>query len=143
MANPAANAVMGDAAEAVYDGTAVARMTQWTFNPTSGISEWGDSDGGAFTNAKPTRKSGGGSVEGKLDSGSEVYDVFVPGDEPTLVLWINATLYYDLPCAVIGTFSLTLDQDSKEVVGWSSDFTASGVFYYPGEAGATVRSYPS
>ncbi len=143
MANPAANAVMGSAGEVVVDSAALAFMTQWTFTPTSSESAWGDSDSAGYTHRKAARKDGTGSAECKLDSTAEAYDVLDVGDDPELVLWINSTLYYDLPCAIITRFSLSVNQDSKEVIGCSADFGASGIFYKPGQSGAPVKTYPT
>jgi hypothetical protein len=132
MANPASTVVMGgDGGEVSIDGTNIARLTQWSFNAQCSISEWGDSDSEGYTMAKPARKSGSGSMEGKFDSGDSFYDLFKQGDEPAVNLYANLTLAWALPCAVIGGYQLTVDLDSKEVVGWSSDFTASGKYTNP------------
>jgi len=134
---------MGDVGEVVVDSTAIARLTQWQFNPQANLSEWGDSDSEGYTNVRPARKSGTGSMEGKMDDTSEFYDLFSEGDEPELTLWATTTLFWNLPCAVISGYQLTVDTDSKEVVGWSADFSASGPFYYPGHASAPAKTYPS
>jgi len=130
----------GSLGKAVVDSTLVARLTQWTFNPTVGESAWGDSDSGGFTNRVAARKDGTGSIAGKFDTGTKVYDLFMPGDVVELILWETAADYWALPCALISSFTVTYDNDSKEVVEWSADFGADGQYYYPGEAGAPVHS---
>lgn len=143
MSNPASTAVMGDKGEVVADGTAIARTTGWTFNPKIGESAWGDSDSAGYTLRKGARKDGSGSCEGKYDDTTPQSAVVEIGDEPELVLWITQTLYYYMPCVLITGFSLSVNMDSKEVVGWSCDFGCSGIFYRPGQSGATPKTYPA
>lgn len=126
----------------VVGTTTVARVTQWEVNPTLATSsEWGDSDGSGFTNRAAGRKDATFTTEGKYDTSSEVFDLFQPEDISIAVLWLDATsLYWDFPRALNDDFNLTVDIDTEEVLGWTSGWGADGVFYYPGEAGATSRS---
>jgi len=133
----------GELGKVVVDDTLVARITQWSFNPTAAESAWGDSDSGGYTNRVAARKDGTGSMTGKFDTDSKVYDLFMPGDTVKIVLWESATDYWVLECALITSFTVTYDQDSKEVVEWSADFGADGKYYYPGEAGAPVEVLPA
>lgn len=142
MANPAANVVMGTAGEVVLDSTAISNLTQWTLTDTQNVSEWGDSDSLGCTNRKGARRDATGSEEGKLNTAAEIYDTVNASAEPEQTCWINATLYYNFPCVVFTNFKLTVNTDSKEVVGWSVDFGAAGVFYRPGEANAPSKTYP-
>lgn len=137
------SAITGVAGKAVVDDTLVARITQWSLEPTAGDSEWGDSDGEGYTLVKSGRKGATGSCEGKIDTSTPQYAVFDIGDEVELVLWLDASRYYVIPCAVITSFSLTVNVDSQEVVGWTSNFKTSGKFYYPGQSGAPSQSLPS
>ena len=124
----------GNLGKAVVDDTLVARLKTWSFNPIVGESAWGDSDSAGFTNRKAARKDGTGSMTGAFDTTSKVYDLFVPGDIVKLVLWEDATDYWVMPCALIQSFDVTYDNDTKEVVEWSADFGADGQYYKPGEA---------
>ncbi len=45
--------------------------------------------------------------------------------------------------ALITGYQLTLDQDSKEVVGWTADFGADGQYYRPGETGQPTETFPT
>jgi hypothetical protein len=123
----------------------VARTTQWAVNPTlASSSEWGDSDSSGFTCRAAGRKDATFTAEGKYDSSDEVFDLFMPEDIAIAVLWMNnSDLYWDFPRAMCTDFNLTVNIDTEEVIGWSANFGADGVFYYPGEAGATSRSLPS
>ena len=138
MANPAATALMGLDGEVALDGTDIARLTQWSLTATANISEWGDSDSQGYTHRKAARHDGSGSVEGKLDSAAEAYDVMVSTPsvlvEPEQKLYIDKSdaLYWQFPCVVYSNFQLTVNTDSKEVLGWSADYGASGPFYRPG-----------
>jgi hypothetical protein len=129
--------------KAVVDDVKVARLTQWSFDPSVGDTEWGDSDGEGYTMVKAGRKGGTGSVEGKFDTSKPQYAVFEIGDEVELTLWMDATRYFAIPCAVITGFSLVVNVDSQEVVGWTASFKASGKYYYPGQSGAPTETMPS
>lgn len=121
----------------------VARATNWAVNPTLASSnEWGDSNTPGFTNRSRGRRDATFTSEGKYDTTNEVFDLFQPGDTTIGVLWINLTLYWDFPRALNNDFNLVVDSDSEEVVGWTSAWGADGVFFAPGEAGATVRVRP-
>lgn len=129
----------------VVGTTLVARTTNWTVNPKlASKSEWGDSDSGGFTNRAEGRKDATFQASGKFDTGSEQYDLFQPGDIAICVLWLdNTALYWDFPRALCDDFNLSVNIETEEVIGWSSAWGADGVFYYPGESGATVRTLPS
>lgn len=128
----------------VVGTTLVARCTEWGVNPTLASStEWGDSDSAGFTNRAPGRKDCTFTANGKYDTTSEVFDLFQPEDIAIAVLWLdNVSLYWDFPRAMNTEFSLTVNIDSAEVIGWESSWGSDGVFFFPGEAGATVRALP-
>ena len=123
----------------------VARTTQWAVNPTLATkSEWGDSACDGFTARAAGRKDATFTSEGKYDTTDEVYDLFMPEDIAAAVLWMNnTTLYWDFPRALCDDFNMTVDVDTEEVIGWTSGWGADGVFYHPGESGATSRTLPS
>lgn len=138
-------ALTGRNGKFVVGTTLVARATQWSVSPKlASSSEWGDSDTAGYTARTAGRRDSTFSVEGKYDTDSEQYDVFFPGDKAIAVLWMNATtLYWDFPCALCSDFSLSVNIDSEEVVGWSTNWGADGIFYFPGQSGATSRTLPS
>lgn len=137
-------ALTGRLGKFVVETTQVARTTNWSVNPTlASSSEWGDSDSAGYTNRAAGRKDGTFEAEGKFDTNAEQYDLFQPGDTAIAVLWLNATLYWDFPCALNSDFNLSVDIDSEEVIGWTSSWGADGVFYYPGQSGATARTLPA
>lgn len=122
----------------------VCRLTNWSFNPTTSASEWGDSDSAGFTNRKNARKDGTGTLTGKLEDTQKPHqDLFMPGDTVLLALWENASEYWYIGRALITSYTVTFDQDSKEVVEWSADFGADGRYYRPGEAGQPTESFPT
>ena len=139
-----ANTVTGRNGEFVVGTTRIARVTQWNVNPTLATkSEWGDSDSAGFTNRAAGRKDATFTAEGKYDTTNEIWDLFQPEDIAIAVLWLNATLYWDFPRALCDDFSLVVNIDTEEVIGWTSGWGADGVFYYPGEASATTRTLPA
>lgn len=139
------NTITGRNGRFVVGTSLVARLTGWEANPTLDTSsEWGDSDCAGFTARAAGRKGCTFTAEGKFDTTDEVYDLFQPEDIAICVLWMNTTsLYWDFPRALCTDFTLGVDVDSEEVVGWGSSWGNDGIFYYPGEAGATSRTLPS
>ncbi len=133
----------GKDAKAVVDEELIARMTAWTFNTSVGETAWGDSDSAGFTNRAAARKDGTGNIAGKFDDDDPAYDLFAAGDIVELVLWENTADYWVLPSSLIQNFNITYDQDTKEVVGWTSDFGADGQYYRPGESGAPSHTLPA
>lgn len=124
-------------------GSRVARVTNWAINPTLATStEWGDSDTEGYTARAAGRKDATFTAEGKFETTNEVYDLFRPGDTVEAILWMNNTLYYYFECALCLDFNLTVDIDTEEVVGWTSNWGADGKYYYPGESGAPSATYP-
>lgn len=135
----------GNEGKVNVDDEQIARLTQWSLNSSVSETAWGDSDSEGFTNRSPARKDCTGSIQGKFDNDDKVYDLFAPGDLVELVLFEAnvANAYWTFPSALIQNYQITYDQDSKEVVGWQSDWGADGRFYPPGSAGAPVQTYPS
>lgn len=136
-------AISGRLGKAVVDDALILRLTQWTVNPTAGESAWGDSDSAGYTNRKKARLDCTGSIEGKFDTGTKIYTQFVAGDCVKLVLWEDATNYWVFPSVLITSFNFTVNQDNQEVVGWTADFGADGIFYRPGQSGASTETLPS
>jgi len=138
------NTVTGRTGKHVVGSTLVARLTQWALNTTqASTSEWGDSDSAGFTNRAAGRKDATFDTEGKYDTTSEVFDLFVPGDIAISTLWLNnLTLYYDFPRALVTDFNITVDVDTEEVIGWTSSWGSDGIYHFPGEAGAATRTLP-
>ena len=144
MACGSANTLTGRNGKFVVETSLVARITQWDVNPTLATSnEWGDSDSGGYTNRSAGRKDATFNAEGKFDTSDEVWDLFQPGDTVIAVLWMNATLYWDFPCALNNDFNLVVNIDSEEVIGWTSAWGSDGIWYAPGAVGATARTLPT
>lgn len=139
------NTVTGRNGKKVVGSTLVARTTQWSVNPTLATStEWGDSDSSGYTNRAFGRKDATFDSEGRYDSSSEVFDLFQPEDIAIVTLWMdNSSLYWDFPRALCNDFSMTVNIDTEEVIGWTSSWGADGIFYHPGAAGAPSRTLPS
>ena len=139
------NTLTGRLGRHVVDDQLVARTTAWEVNKTlASKSEWGDSDSNGFTNRAPGRKDATYTTEGKFDTTDEVYDLLQPEDIVESVLWMNTTsLYWAFPRALVDDFSLSVNIDSEEVIGWTASCGADGVFYYPGEASAPSHTLPS
>jgi len=138
------NTITGRNAKFTVDGSLVARATQWQMTKTLATkTEWGDSDSAGYTNRAAGRKDSTFSAEGKYDTSDEVFDLFQEGDIAQSTLFLNATAplsYYDYPRPLSDIFQLSVNIDTAEVIGWTSAWGADGIYYYPGEAGAPVRT---
>ncbi len=138
------NTLTGRNGKFYIETTPIARATQWSVNPKlANKSEWGDSDSAGFTNRAAGRKDATFSTEGKFDTETEVYDVFQPEDIATVYLYLAKVtspavdLHWLFPRALCDDFKLSVNIDTEEVIGWSAEWGADGIFYYPGEAGAS------
>ncbi len=137
------NTLTGRLGELVVGTTRVARTTQWQVSPAlANANEWGDSDSAGYTNRSAGRRDCKFTCEGKFDTSNEVWDLFQPEDIAIAVLWMNATLYWYFPRALCIDFQLTVNIDTEEVIGWTSSWGADGLWYYPGQSGATAATYP-
>lgn len=138
------NTLTGRNGKFTVDGNLVARAKTWQMTKTlASKSEWGDSDSAGYTNRAPGRKDSTFTAEGVYDTSDEVWDLFQPEDIAQCTLFLNAEaplLYYDFPRALCDNFQLTVNIDSAEVIGWTSAWGADGIFYYPGEDDAPVRT---
>lgn len=131
------NTLTGRNGKFVVASSLVARATQWQVNPKlASSSEWGDSDSAGYTNRAPGRKDATFTAEGKYDTTDEVFDLFQPEDVAIATLFLNAAaplLYWDFPRALCSEFSLMVNIDTEEVIGWTSSWGADGEFTYPGQ----------
>lgn len=128
------------AAAGLSPATEIARITEWSFNFTLATSsEWGDSYSEGFENRSAGRRDATADTEGKYDTGEEVWDLFQPGDVLALNLSgaRSTTGFYGLriglPRALCNDFSLTVDIDSSEVIGWEASWGADGPFFFEGD----------
>ncbi len=139
------NAVTGRNGKFVVGTSLVACTTQWSVSETLDSSdEWGDSCSAGYTNRAAGRRGATFDAEGKYQSNDEVFDLFAPGDIAIAVLWLDATAtYYDFPRALCSDFGLTVNIDTEEVISWQSSWGNDGIYYQPGDAGATSRTLPA
>ncbi len=139
------SAITGTDGQVTVGGTRIARLTSWGYEESAGESAWGDSDSAGYTFRKAGRKDAKGSIGGKFDKTNPPYVLFRAGDSVALVLSVQKTphLYYAIPAAEISNFKFDVNQDTKEVIGWTADWGADGKYYRPAEAGAPAASYPT
>lgn len=126
----------------------VARVTQWSVNPTATEAAWADSDSRGFTNRRAGRRDCTGTLTGKLDKTYPAYknilfatDDASPDNNDTVALALyedgnEATpdTYWFFPRAVITSYTMTFDMDTRDPVEWSANFGSDGVFFKPGDA---------
>lgn len=121
----------------------VKRTTQWSVSQKpAAVMEWGDSDGGGFTNRAPGRRDATWTAEGKFDLTTQQWDVFQGGDYCAAELYVNSQDYSSLKYAfsrsVCTEFGLVVNIDTEEVVAWTSGWGNDGTFTTPGGAWADV-----
>ena len=138
------NTLTGRTGKFVAGSVLIARTTTWAVNTKMATgSEWGDSDSAGYTNRAAGRRDATFTAEGKYDTSSEVFDLFVEGDILIATLWLdNVGVYYDFPRALNQDFNLVVDIDTEEVIAWTSAWGADGIYHRPGQAGAAVRTLP-
>jgi len=115
----------------------ILRTTQWSVSqkPAS-VSEWGDSSSLGYTNRAPGRRDVTFTAEGKFDKDQQQWDIFQGGDYCAANLYVNSnedvTWAYTFARALCMEFSLAVNIDTEEVVGWTSSWGNDGVFTLPG-----------
>ena len=136
--------ITGKSGEIVVGVVNVARVTSWDVNPTLATSsEFGDSDSAGYTNRLRGRLDATFNASGKYDTTSEMWGVIYVGVVADVTLWINGTKYFNFPRALCNDFSMTVDIDAAEVVGYESSWGADGKFWRPGEVGAPSKTLTS
>ena len=127
------NTLTGRNGKFSVDGHLVARATQWQVSEKlAATAEWGDSDSAGYTNRAAGRKDATFTAEGKYDTSDEVFDLFQPSDVVQAALSITgSSLAWGFPRALNMDFSLAVNIDTEEVVGWNSSWGADGVFTHP------------
>lgn len=146
MACSSEHTVTGRSGRFELEGNLVARVTQWAVNSTlATTSEWGDSDSAGYTNRAIGRRDATFTAEGKFDEQEEAYELFKIGtDHLEALLWMNTELFWYFPCCICLDFNLTVDVDTEEVIGWTSNWGADGIFYYPGQGSVVGQTaYPT
>lgn len=144
----------------------IARTTQWSVSVTVAEVVWGDSDSQGYTNRAPGRKDLTGSITGKLDKSFPTWALFEPmQDIVGLALFADAAnppgaqaldppggnmgttqpanRFYELPRALITSYDVSVNKDTKEAVEWTSNFGADGIFFRPGQAGSHGLTLPT
>lgn len=120
----------------------IQRLTQWQVTETLDTrSDWGDSGTTAeqglnlgFTNRAPGRKGATISCEGKYVSTEPTSTSLVrPEMLVLLYCYIVTGIFWTFPRAYCTDFSLMVNIDTEEVVGWTGEFANDGPYYRPGE----------
>ena len=138
-------ALTGTLGKVVVGGVLVTRLTSWRLSTSVGETAWGDSESGGYTNRKASRGDATGSIAAKFETTKKPYAILLAGDVVTLALWNTPTQgdYWAFPSVLIQSFEYEVSPDSKEVIGWNSNFGADGIFYAPGASGAPTYTLPS
>ena len=139
------SALSGVDGKVVINNKIISRVKQWTLNNTWAESAWGDSGSGGYTFRKRARNDATGTVVGVMDDGANnrIYAEIASaatdfvGRSVTISLWEkhgDAGRGWWFPCALIQSFDITLDMDTKEVVEYTLSWGADGIFYRPAQS---------
>ena len=153
----------GKVAVADYDGASpsatdkylLARVTEWSINPTTTESAWADSDSAGYTNRVGGRKDCTGTLSGVMDKTYKQYknllfnvDTSDPNnnDIVEVILWEDGhettpNEYWFFPRVLITGFSMTFDIDNRIEVRWTANFAADGIFYRPAQDNIPTVTY--
>jgi len=128
------NTVTGRGGTVSYGGSTIARITQWSVTDSLDTStDWGDSDGGGYTNRAAGRRGASCDCEGKYDSVSatDATDLFGPGDVAAVICASNGGPGYTFTRALCTSFGITVNIDTEEVIGWTANFGSDGTYTAP------------
>lgn len=134
-------ALTGRYGHILVDAETIARLTEWSVNPKlAHTSEWGDSDSAGGTNRAAGRQDCLFSAAGKFDTESYVFNLFYPGDICEVYLYMgwgsesdstggypaSDNWAWHFVRALCMDFKLTVNVDTEEVIGWTSDWGEDG-----------------
>lgn len=145
------NTITGRHGKLVVAAAQVARSSKWSVKESLATkSEWGDSDSEGYTNRAAGRRDATFDCEGKFDKEDIVLNLFAVGDNAEAVLWLDEpqadaadSRYYVFPRALCMDFSLVVDMDTEEVIGWTSAWGADGKYWRPLETDHPVKTLPA
>lgn len=126
-------AISGKNGDVSISSTSISEVTQWTFTETSNNPAFASNKTAGFKQRVAGVKDGSGTIEGKWDPGDPATAVIEVGTLVTLTLEIDATQFYTVP-SIIDSFSMTVNLDDGDVVGWTAEFSINGAWTLPIDA---------
>lgn len=137
--------VSGKDGKVLVSSSAIARLNEWTFNPSVQTDRFGDSDSSGFQRTVPGTAGATGTLRGKFLASDPIYELMRQGDCVNLALRVRSAasggvLYYYVP-AVIQDFNIGSNPDTGVAVEWTATFESDGKWYYPGESGIPSVSF--
>lgn len=132
------------------DGTAkigstdIYELRGWKFNPKSNNPKYASNRTSGYKRTLAGVKEATGSMSGADDRANDFIAVVDVGTSVTLKLYTDATHFFSVP-SVIDDYSMNVDIDNGEIVGWDANFSSSGAWTNPtspmmAPAGAEVPS---
>lgn len=122
--------VSGQYGQASVSSSELIGCDGWTLNKAAVVSTRATSADAGWKVAVAGTKSGTGTIKGPWDSADPADDHVDVGTSVSLKLYTTATAYYSLT-AIISEFTVEVDIDNGEIVGWNASFTASGAITNP------------
>jgi hypothetical protein len=122
--------ISGKNGKVMIGATALAEITDWTFQASSNNPAYASSSTGGFRKRVAGVKDGSGMIGFKLDPANPITNNFDEGSSVTLLLYLDATRFYSVP-AVIDSIHLAVDISSGDVLGGVANFSADGAWTKP------------
>lgn len=110
--------------------TQVSEIKKWTFNPKANVAKYASNKTAGYKKSVAGVKEGSGSLECVWDPAIPPNTVINVGTSVTLKLYTTATQFYQVP-AVIADFSIVVDLDTGDPVGYTANFEADGQWTDP------------
>ena len=123
-------AVSGQYGNAKIGVSQVAETTKWTLTANCNAFRYGSNvDNGSRTTVAG-KKEADLALEGKYDPSNPLPSQFDVGASVTFNLYLTAIGFFSVP-AVIKSIKYNVDMDTGEIVSWTADAWANGVWQNP------------
>ena len=120
----------GDDGKVMIGGTALADITEWSFETTARSVAYASSATLGYRKRIAGAKEGRGRIAFKLNVDEAITNQFDEGSEVTLRLYLDATRFYTVP-AVIDNVAMGVEIDGGALVGGTAAFSTNGAWTKP------------
>lgn len=123
-------AISGKDGDVKIASTSVSEVGAWTFNPKANTVKYASNKTGGYKRAVAGVKDATGTANCKFDPATLPTASLAEGTGVTLLLYLNATLYYSVP-SVIDDLRYNVDIDGGEIVSFDVNFSSNGAWTNP------------
>lgn len=123
------NTVTGRGGSVSLNGSSILRIKNWSASETRrGGSEWGDSDANGGTNRSAGADDCTFTCEGVYDTTGSIIAQLEVNEVYAVVLSSVGGPGYTFARALCTDFSLNVNADTEEVIGWNASFGVDGTY---------------